>query len=375
MLLRLDSVKHYTTAAQMAQKWTRVDSSRCTWSVDVAGGRNGGNAIKRVTTSATNGVIGYIEQAPLMTREGVWTPTDSGACGFAVKIDDLSKLSTATGASAQYNFLTLYEGSGPVFHVQLNPNGTFSYYFYSNAAISTEYVGSSVQGMRSNEWAYVENKWTIHETAGRWETWLNEVKIFDWTGRTSGGEDAGHVYTGVWNSCAIGRFASTVGMEARICDYYLIDQETSLTDDWSDVSGDLFVGYIRPEAVGDSNDFTPTSGDNFEMVDELDPDDDTTVNASTAPNNRDNFVMEDVPAGVEILGYQSVVYAKKTSDGSSLLKPTLRTNSTDYDAEAQGIASPDRYTYILQPYDVNPDTDAKLTEAEANALLGGYVKE
>ncbi len=384
MELFLDGVHHYGTA-QLSKKWTTVSvgsgGAPVAWTV-AAEGRTA-NCIKMTWTgTASNAVPGYIDVAPLMTNYGPWSPTDSGVCGFAVKVSDLSRVDVAPINNVRYFFAVL-EGAGPVVFAKLNTNGTFSVYRYSEAPFDTPYLGASTQGLRSDTWAYVEFKWTIAgDPDGQFQIYLNSTKIYDLqtyttvTNKTTTAQSFSLPYSGVWTVARMFECRFTNTATIRMCDFYLADQETHSTDYViSDVQGDMTIGAIYPEGVGTYAEWTPLTGANWFEVSEHPPDDDVSYVHTGQGPKRDRHVMQDVPAGAVILGYQSLIYAKKETVGAAIIDPVLRIGGVDYAFDGQAATSPDEYYYIIQPHDNNPADGSQATEGVINAMEAGYDKE
>ena len=385
MELFIDGQHHYATA-QLPKKWTTVNpgtatgTDPCVWTI-AAEGRTA-NCVKCTWANITNAQSGYLTAAPLMTNYGPWSPKTSGVCGFAIKVSDLTILKTGT---AVRQFFSFYEGEGRVFYVKLNTNGTFGCFYHTEAALASGYVGSSIQGLRSNTWAYVEFKWTIADDPdGQFQIYLNSVKVYDIqtqtevaSKQTSAGFSTSNTYSGVWDAVRILQIpSSTLALVVRMCDFYLADQEEHSTDYVvHDIVGDTTIGAIYPEGVGTYAEWTPLSGDNWDNVEEHPPDDDTTYVSGSASGIRDRHVMQDLPAGAVVIGYQSLIYAKKTSVGAAILDPVLRIGGTDYVFDGQGVTSPDDYYYIIQPHDNNPADGTQATEAVINGMEAGYNKE
>jgi len=376
MNLFLDGMGHYATAG-IDKKYTVLNTTNATFTIAAEGRFN--NALKKVCSTGVS--TGYVEVAPLMTQTGVWTPNASGVQGFAFKIDDLDTVLEATqGNAALCNLFSIYEGVGWILAVVLNPNGTFSVYRHHEGGfgIGSVYLGSSVQGLRSNVWSYLEFKWTIHDSAGSFKIRVNNVEVFSFTGDTSA-SSASQSFTNVWNVTRYLQLASNAGGGGPhptmwMCDAYLLDQAGS-GDEARDFLGDGAFDYIIPDGIGNDDGFTPLAGDNWENVEEVPPDDDTTYVSATAPSTRDSHTMSNLPAGTVPIIFQTLIYARKETEGAAGIKPTYREAGVTYDANEQGIATPDAYRYIIQPYDTNPATSATITEAEVNAGEFGYVKE
>lgn len=375
MLLYIDGVGHYATD-EIDKKWTTVDSTDGTWAVIAEGRFN--NALKKTytSTSANFGQCGYVETAPLMTQSGVWTPTASGVCGFAYRVNDLSYVYNSGQVGAEgFALFSLRDGPEHVMSVTLNDSGTMSLWLqaYDGSTVNTVLKGSSVQGLRSNVWAFLEFKWLIHASAGSFEIRMNGVSIFTYSGALypSGLLQS---YTGTWNAARVGSVpADSTSLRTWLCDYYLLDL-TGIGSQLRDFLGDVTIDYIVPDGVGNSSGWTPLSGANWTNVEEVPPDEDTTYVSATTVNTRDSYTMQNVPAGTEPLGFQTLIYARKETEGGASLKPTYREGITNYDSNTQGIATPDEYRYIIQPYDTNPATSVTITEAEINAAEFGVLK-
>ena len=376
MFLFMDGQGYYDTSG-ISEKWTVQDDTDVTWSVAAEG--RFANCLKRVSTGLAGifGASGYVECTPLMTQSGPWTQTVSGCMGFAIKVDDLDNIqNTYQGASDSQALLAIREGSAPILNISLNSSGTFGLYYHSDGAfgIQTTYVGSSIQGLRSGIWSYVEIKWLIHGSAGYVKIRVNGVEVMNYTGRTTGSSVVTHQYTGVWNTVRLGEVpASAVPLTIWIGDVYLIDLAGS-GDDKRDFLGDQTIDYIKPVGPGNVADWTPLAGANWENVDEVPPDGDTTYVSTTAPTTRDSYEMSNVPAGTIPTAFQTIITARKETEGSASLTPTYREGGVTYDSNAQGVSTPTEYRQILQPYDTNPATDATITEAEINAAEFGVLK-
>jgi len=271
--------------------------------------------------------------------------------------------------------LSIWEGGALHLLVQLNADGTFSVYRgYNNAPAHMTFLGTSVAGMLSNTWAYVEFKWIIDPTAGIFQIRSNHLTIFNYSGTTQSSDNGS--YTTKWTSVRLQQMRAMTGTSLLMWmnDFYLCDLQGS-GDQLRDFLGDQRVQLIMPNGVGNVTGWTGAPAPNWDAVNESGTaDDDTAYVTATAINTRDSYTFTDLPAGTVPLGFQTVVLARKDSDGTSLLAPTFRQGGTTYDATAQGVASASQYLYKLQPYDRNPATSARITAAEVNAAEFGVIK-
>ena len=180
MLLFMDGMAHYDTA-RLPAKYSAVDSSYCTWAVTPEG--RFGNCLRRVST-ANNGPAGVVVVAPFTTRLGTWSPTTSGVCGFAIKIDDLALVgATPTLLRLSSALLRIDEGADWHLGLHLTPDGIFTLIRNGNTTPGGDLVlGHSVEGLTSATWMFVECKWVIHAGAGSFELRMNGTTVLTYTG-------------------------------------------------------------------------------------------------------------------------------------------------------------------------------------------------
>lgn len=375
MLLFLDGQAHYDSS-QLALKYSSVTVGAVTWSV-VPEGRFG-NCIKRVSTSNA-GDTGYLSAAPLVTRQGVWPLTSSGVCGFAIKVDDVTKAAPNAVALPYIDALVVVvEGMYWHLALQLNADGTFTLY-RGEAAFGGALVilAQSTEGLASAAWAYVECKWLVHDTAGMFEARVNGIPVLTFTGNTRI-SPVSKPNLGLWNAvhlCGVASSPVAPRLTLRMSDLYLADLTTSDPDDVSDFLGDGTIDTIVPNAPGAAAGWTPNAGANWDMVnDRPAPDGEATHVATTTPGTRDVHHFEDIPPGSEVKAVQLVVLARKETEGSVHLRPIVHQGGTDYPGPTQGVASLAYDRYLTQPVDLNPATGAKFTVAEINAGQFGVEK-
>jgi hypothetical protein len=384
MLLFLDGQGHYDTS-RIGLKYSAMDSKMCTWSV-AAEGRSG-NCIKRLSTNSYS-QTGYLDIVPLMTRQGVWTPTNAGVCGFAIKVNDLSYVNQQINNGAPYAFFVIMEQNDPHILVALNPTGTF-YAIRGTASVSDHIIGESAQGLLSNTWMYVEIKWLLHATAGTLEIRVNGIPVLNVSGVNTLGSDIGGGIgssgLGVWQNVRLLSVDSTIAgsganltypLVVRMCDLYLADLTTAAPADVSDFLGDGVVETIMPNGVGASTGWTPTgTAANWDAVDDHGvPDDDSTYIRATAPGPLDVYQFEDIATDVVVKGVQVSVLARKETDGSAAVAPVVHQGSTDYLGLTQGVANILYDRYIKQTWDLNPASGAKFLASEINSGQFGVKK-
>lgn len=367
-LLDLDGQDHFNTA-YFPGKYTVVDSTNLAWTV-AADAPDASNCLVRTNTASGNG--GYVGVSPLMTQSGAWSPTVSGVCGFKVYVNDLSKLTTPGGAGDSTNALIqIMSGGNTHLALQLNPTGTFS---LVRAGFGGTTIATSAEGLRSGEWATVEMKWVINDTTGSCSVVVNRVAVLTVSGVAT--KNGGIVDT-TWNTinflrCTAAASGATT-LVMRMADKYIADLSGG-ANDIKDFLLSWNFATIVPSGAGSSTGWTPLAGNNWDNVEEIPPDGDTTYNATTALTTRDMYAMQNVPANAVILGYQTVMLARLTAAGVAGIKPSVRIGGVNYDANEFGLTQTTYVAFKKQPYDTSPATGVKATEAEINAAEFGIIK-
>lgn len=375
MLLFLDGMAHYDSS-QIGVKYTAVESAFAVWSI-VPEGRFG-NCLKRVATNNNSTTpLAHVAVAPFATRAGIWAPTTSGVCGFALKIDDLARVGPYTNFYEPVDLFAVIEGAHHHLKVAINANGTFRLSGYQHdIGGATLTLAESIEGMQSNAWAYLEFKWVIDKVVGTFEMRVNTIPVMTFTGDTF--QDSGVILLpGNWNTVSLLGTPSTPApfLTMRMCDLYLADL-TGSGGDVRDFLGDGVVSTIFPNGPGLAAGWTPEpAAANWDNVnDKPAPDGDTTYVRTVSPGTRDVHQFEDIPVGATILGVHYNMLVRKEDEGSVTVKPIVGQGSTQYDGPTQGVGSLAYDRYLTQPYDLNPATGAPWTAAEINAGQWGILK-
>jgi len=134
--------------------------------------------------------------------------------------------------------------------------------------------------------------------------------------------------------------------------------------------GDVGVYYRPSDADGTDTDFTPSAGDNFECVDEIGPDEDTTYNESDGTaGHRDSFETPGVSA-MSVLSVGVLVRARKTDSGAATLLVGAVHGGSEDQSSARNLA--ESYLTYSEFFDVCPSTSAAWSAAEVTAAELSY---
>jgi len=256
--------------------------------------------------------------------------------------------------NASYPFITLYDAfpSGNIhlkFHI--NSSRLIEVRDSSGALIGTT-SGHSIEG---KIWHYIEIKATISDTVGQITIKVAEIERLS----TSADKDTcngSNAYVG----CA--KINPTYNLNHYIDDLYICDTAGSKNNDFL---GDIRVDPLRPNGAGTHTDFNPSTGSNYENVDGIYPDDDSTYNDSqdVAAGEQDSYAMESLDVlGLTIHGVKDQITVRKTDSGSREVKILTRQGASDYLGDTIILA--DSFTTHTRIMENNPDDSAAFVEAD-----------
>lgn len=147
-------------------------------------------------------------------------------------------------------------------------------------------------------------------------------------------------------------------------DNIYIDLGTGFTD--SSFSGEQLIKLVRPDGAGTSADFTPSTGNNHENVDEADIDDDTTYNETASAADRDLFTYGDPSDGLSVTAIQVTSVAREVTSSVSTHSVVRASGGTETDGAAWSLGA--TYAAYHQCEDTEPGgadwTDTKISNAE-----------
>lgn len=264
-----------------------------------------------------------------------------------------------------YNYQTsagriFIQGSGYnlVWAQLVNSTGLMGFYNGDDQLLGTASIPFGV-------WVYVEIKCKFHPTAGTLEVRCNEQVLLDLTGLDTVDNSSPSPYT----PTALHFTNSWQGGTVLYTDIYICDGNGSSHNDFLGV---CTVSTLRPD--GDSSvAWTKSAGStNYENVDEVIPDEDTSYNYSATTAQQDLFTFEDLPASADVVYAVAIdVHARQESTASRSL--TLHLNTGANVNEGVITAIPGIADYYVRGLALPYQTGTTAwTEAAVNAAIAGY---
>ena len=159
------------------------------------------------------------------------------------------------------------------------------------------------------------------------------------------------------------------GTILKVDDFYLLDTNGSRLNDFL---GDCTIETLYPTAVGAHSDFTPLAGTNWEAVDDVIPDRDTTYVEDSAAGAKDRHIhgnLATTPSNIHAVAVNP--FATKVESGSRVLRTIA------YDGVTEGEGADQQfdvgtYSWEQQLFEDHPSGAAQWTAAEVNAGEFGY---
>jgi hypothetical protein len=257
-------------------------------------------------------------------------------------------------------FLGLYDGTTAGMNLYMNTSGEISVRRGSTVLATT-----SGLGLATNAWYYLEFKVLCNSSTGTYELRLSGNNVLSATGvNTKAGTDNYHTtFRLVGLSGGGGITAGCV-----IDDLYCCDGAGSTNNNFL---GNVKVVAIRPDAAGDSTQFTPDSGSNYQRLSEIVCDDDTSYVQSANTSDRDLYnysALTNMTANIH--GIQINTDCRETDANSFTLKTPCKSNAT-VNVDAGITIGSTNYTTKTRILEVDPDTANAWTVNGVNAVQVG----
>ncbi len=242
-------------------------------------------------------------------------------------------------------------------HITLVNNSSGFLEVYRGTSAGT-LLGTGTTQLLNGAWHYIEIKATINDSTGSVVVHIDENLELNLTGiDTRNGASA------VVDSFMIDIQSNTWWVD----DFYFLDTTGTANNDFL---GDVQVQILTPSGAGTNTDFTPSTGSNYQNVDDIPYDSDTTYNSATVNGDTDTYAFSNITAtSASVKGIDVNIIARKSLSGARTYAPVVRTNSTDF--VGTDVSALDSYALSNQIYETNPDTSSAWLKAEVDAAEFG----
>lgn len=213
-------------------------------------------------------------------------------------------------------------------------------------------------------WYYLELEVLLHNSTGTYEVRVNETNLLSGSGVDTQAQDTDQADT-----VRIGSVNRLVG-GSHDDDMYILNSIDAGDGDNLTFLGDSVIEGKRPNA-DTSVQWTPSTpaADNYTMVDDADPDDDSTFNASTANNQEDIFGFENLAVvnNDNIRGIELYLLMRLTLSGTRNVRTRIKQGGTTVSGATHAVEDT-AYAYVNEILERDP-TDGNLwTQAKMNSV-------
>ena len=158
-------------------------------------------------------------------------------------------------------------------------------------------------------------------------------------------------------------------VDLRIDDIWVA---TAASTTAGDGYGDLNFEALVPTGAGNSAQFTPSAGANWENVDEIPNDGDTTYNFSSTVGHKDTFAMSNLVATTGNVPFLMLeTFDRKEDSGSAAMRHVLRMGGSESESVDFAPTQSASYAHHGSCFDTKPGGGA-IAIADANGMEAGY---
>ena len=276
------------------------------------------------------------------------------------------------GTNVKPNVLGGLEGYGYAFVLAMAGGSTQCYLNWDTAGYiralrgDNTLLGVSSMPLVAGLQQFVEVKFKISNTVGTVEVRFNGATVLSLTN-----QDTQTTATSTWNTIRMSCGASGGGRSCIFDDTYVCD---GVAGPVGGPTVNDFLGPVRavglfPTGAGASTDLTPSTGANWQNVDDASQDGDTTYNTAVTPGDHDTYTMGNLGITGNVIAVQTNLMVRSAGAGAETVAPMLRVNSIDYPGTAVGIST--SYVDKREIFVVSPDTAVAWTVSEIDGTEFG----
>ncbi len=229
-------------------------------------------------------------------------------------------------------------------HLQVTRNGTV--------------LATSSGTFATGIWHYFDYEVVIDPTVGVFKLWRDGVSVFNLTGINT--QNSSNAY---YNKIQWDTAASTF----RLDDVYFLDNQGSTNN--SRIGECKSVGILI-NGNGLTDNLVPLSGSNYQNVNEVVPDGDTSYNSSATPGDLDLYTIPAQSIPGTIFGTKTSVVYRKDDANARTCAILIRSGSTTFVGSTLVCSS--SYQIGTQIDEVDPNTSSAWTNSNLNAAQIGF---
>lgn len=250
------------------------------------------------------------------------------------------------------NLLYFMNGSSVLGHLRRQTSG--SYYLEACRGSST-ILATGSQSILANNTYLIEVRYKPHTSSGIFQVKVNGTMVIDYSGNTTD------------YSLQINRIR--ISSESATSYNHYFDNIVVDNANWP---GDTRIQVLTPSGAGNSTQWTPSAGNNYECVDEL-PYSDSDYNSTGGANNMDLFAFSNLSGYIDSVKCVQV-QARALYEGSPIptkLQLVVRSGGSNYFSSSKDVPNTSAKS-LSAIWETDPATSAAWTESGVNNAEFGY---
>jgi hypothetical protein len=221
-------------------------------------------------------------------------------------------------------------------------------------------LANAANSVALNTWHFFQFRATVADSNGTAELRVNGQTIVTYTGDTKNTTNA---YVNGWRV-----EASSAGQNGWFDNIIVYSNTGNPPNTWTP---ETRIFDVLPTGAGDTTEWTPSAGANWQCVNEQPSNGDTSyVSAASSPLTDVYAFSTPVPAGAIVYGVAVHATARKDDAGTNNVDGVIQSGGTNY-AKGSPQALTSTYVRYRWLWDVDPATSAPWTVAAANAAQAG----
>jgi hypothetical protein len=257
-----------------------------------------------------------------------------------------------TNAANSEEMLCTYNGGTSLIHiVRTSTSGVIT----GRSGISTLLV-TGTASLSINTTYLIEVHIKIADSGGRIEVKVDGIQDIDFTGDTKPGADT------QFDKVRLGNGPAAAYPTYAYFDNFIMDDAAWI--------GDTNIQAVVPTSAGNSTNWTPSAGSNFECVDER-PASDVDYVSINANDVVDTYTMADLSGSIDNIKCVQVQSRTRTEGAPTPanLKLVVRSGGADYVSGDKAVPASEKSLWNL--WETNPADSAAWEEADVNAMQVG----
>jgi hypothetical protein len=317
-------------------------------------------------------IDGFETKKYLASAGGLWDTYDGGAWGPYTGFDGVGWCMGSPGNSgniwkylpsvASEYFGFHYKGTGIAGKFFRMYNGSTvlgSLYYSPITGLFTAYKGDQATWLANGsitipngDWAHIQIYYLPHDTTGSFKVKINGVLDIDFSGSTS---------PSTANIDRVGIYCPG-GSASYYFDNFVVDDAA-----WTGVSR---IALCAPTGAGNSAQWTPSAGNNWDCVEEI-PYSDTEYVSTNTVDQVDTYALSDLPSAAAVVKCVQVVARARKEGSATPQNIALAVRTTGGDAYSADQALQTSFQSHMKIWETNPGTAAAWTVSEVNAMEAG----